>query len=113
MSDNTHQPNNWLEEFEDMANERLGEGSACKQIHPIIEAWYSKLMEGEPPESRDSVLQAIACLSTEILIDMPEDLFEVFANSVDQTEVACWVQEVLMIGRAFQMALQSGQLDDL
>lgn len=112
MSD-TNRPPNWLEEFEDMANKRLGEGSACKQIHPIVEAWYAKLMEGEPPTSRDSVMQAIACLSTEIIIDMPEEFFEAFANGLDQAEFAYWVQEILMIGRAFEIALRAGQLDDL
>ncbi len=112
MSEKRQRPK-WLEEFELMANERLGEGSACKQVHPIIEAWYDQLMEGEPPDSRDSVLQAIACLSTEIVIDMPEELFEAFVNGGDQTEFAYWVQEILMIGRAFQIALSAGELDDL
>lgn len=118
---------NWLEEFEDLANTQLGEGSACKQIHPIIEGWYSHLMNGEPPLSRPSVMQAIACLSTEIIADMPEDLLELLGLEEDETEsdelddedeaanneLMFWIQEILMIGRAFQIALDSGQLDDL
>lgn len=118
---------NWLEEFEELANTQLGEGSACKQIHPIIEVWYSRLMNGEPPQSRPSVMQAMACLSTEIMADMPEDLLELLGLEEDDTdsealdeldeaannELMFWVQEILMIGRAFQMALDSGELDDL
>ncbi|MCB9436919.1 MAG: hypothetical protein H6673_07990 [Anaerolineales bacterium] len=118
---------NWLEEFEELANTQLGEGSACKQIHPIIEGWYSRLMNGEPPQSRPSVMQAMACLSTEIMADMPEDLLELLGLEEDDTdsealddmdeaannELMFWVQEILMIGRAFQMALDSGELDDL
>lgn len=120
---------NWLEEFENLANTQLGEGSACKQIHPIIEGWYSRLMNGEPPLSRPSVMQAIACLSTEIIADMPEDLLELLGLEEDEAEsdeledededeaanneLMFWIQEILMIGRAFQIALDSGELDDL
>lgn len=113
MNDNDQRPD-WLEEFEQLANEHLNEGSACKQIHPIMERWYDRLMQSEPPTSRDSVLQAIACLSTEIVFDMPDELMDVFTiGDGDDVELSMWVQEILMIGRAFQLALQSGELDDL
>lgn len=108
---NEHNPRpNWLDEFEELANKQLGDGSSCRQVHPIIEAWYTQLMEGEPPESRASVLQAIACLSTEIILDMPEELN---MDEDDTQELSYWIQEILMIGRAFQLALESGELDDL
>lgn len=113
MNDHEQGPD-WLDEFEDMANEHLTEGSACKQIHPIVEQWYDELMDGEPPVSRDSVLQAIACLSTEIIFDMPDELLDAFTiGDGDDNELALWVQEILMIGRAFQIALNQGELDDL
>jgi hypothetical protein len=116
MDDKNQRPE-WLDEIEALANDQLGEiedGSACKQIHPIVEHWYEDLMEGDPPESRDSVMQAIACLSTEILLDMPEEVFEtLLEGEVDQLEIAFWIQEILTIGRAFQMALDKGELDDL
>lgn len=107
----------WLEDIESFANDQLGDikdGAACKQIHPIIERWYEQLMEGEPPESRDSVLQATACLSTEIFLDMPDHLFEALMEADDdQMEIMYWIQEILTIGRAFQISLDKGELDDL
>ncbi|PJF44819.1 MAG: hypothetical protein CUN55_01920 [Phototrophicales bacterium] len=113
MDDENMRPD-WLEEFEDLANRELAEGSACEQIHPMIEAWYTELMNDEPPPSRDSVLQAIACLSTEVLTDMPEVLLSTLElNDESQEALILWVQEILMIGRAFQIALDKGRLDDL
>ncbi|NDJ85101.1 MAG: hypothetical protein GYB66_04380 [Chloroflexi bacterium] len=123
MSDENESPK-WLQEFEDLANERLEHGSACKQVHPIVEAWYERLMDGDPPSSRDSVLQAIACLATEIVSDMPDEIFDHFlvdeeadeeseGSEESEAELAYWVQEILMIGRAFQIALEKGELDDL
>ncbi len=109
MDEHNQRPK-WLDEFEELANEQLGEGSSCRQVHPIIEAWYEQLMDGEPPGSRPSVLQAIACLSTEIILDMPEELD---LDEEDPQELSYWIQEILMIGRAFQIALDSGELDDL
>ncbi len=113
MSNKNQRPK-WLEEFEKLANERLNEGSACTQIHPIIERWYENLMQGDPPSSRDSILQAIACLSTEILIDLPDEVYDAVVESgVDEEELAFWVQGILMIGRTFQISLDKGELDDL
>lgn len=106
----------WLEEFEKLANDQLEEGTACRQVHPIIESWYRRLIEeSEPPESRDAVLQAIACLSTELVNDMPDSLYDLIGadNEEEQDELAFWIQEILMIGRAFQLALDNGELDDL
>lgn len=116
MSDKDQRPE-WLDDIETFANDQLGEiedGAACKQIHPIMERWYERLMDGEPPESRDSVLQAIACLSTEVFLDMPDNLFEAVMSADDeQMEIIYWIQEILTIGRAFQMSLDKGELDDL
>lgn len=104
----------WLEPFEAMANEQLDSGSACHQVHPIVENWYLKMMTHEPPASRDSVLQAIACLSTELINDMPDEVFEtLFDEGINYEDVVLWIQEVLMIGRAFQVALDAGEFDDL
>ncbi len=113
MDDNNPRPD-WLDEFEDLANQELDEGSACVQVHPIVEAWYTALMNDEPPASRDSVLQAIACLSTEVITDIPDGLLAAIELTDDsQEELILWVQEILMVGRAFQIALDKGQLDDL
>ncbi len=108
----TNEPD-WLDEFEDMANKELGDGSACEQVHPIVEKWYNELLEGEPPASRDSVIQAMSCLSTEILYDSPEDVLEAVLKHVSEDDLAGFIEYVLMVGRAFEIALQSGELDDL
>lgn len=111
MSNNTQKPE-WLDEFENLANDKLDSGSSCHQVHPIIENWYATL--AEPPKSRDSVIQAMSCLSTELLTDMPDDIFEaLFDNDLDYEVVIDWVQDILMVGRAFQDALANGNLDDL
>jgi hypothetical protein len=104
----------WLQEFQDLADEQLGDGSACEQVHPIIEQWLDELLDGDPPDSRDSVWQAMACLTTEIMYKAtPEDLQQVLQANFDEQEVMAWVEGVLLIGRAFQMALDQGRLDDL
>jgi hypothetical protein len=115
MSDHQHPQSDpdWLDEFEDMANDRLGEGSACEQVHPIIDKWYTKLLEGEPPTSRDSVVQAMSCLATEILYDSPEDLVNAVLEKVSEDEVAAFIEYVLLVGRAFEISLRNGELDDL
>jgi hypothetical protein len=103
----------WLEEFEDLANTQLPEGSSCVQVHPIVAAWYEESMAGAPPESRDSVWQALHCLSSEILLDMPQTIANVLEEHEIDEELAEWVTELLLIGRAFQIALDNGRLDDL
>lgn len=103
----------WLDEFERMANEQLSQGSACAQIHPVVAKWYGRLRESEPPASRDSVLQAIACLATEILQDAPEDVMKAVTEHVSEDELSMFIEYVLMIGRAFEASLRSGELDDL
>ena len=113
MSDQPPNEPDWLDEFQELANRELADGSSCEQVHPIVERWYRGLMQSEPPPSRDSVLQAMACLTTEILHDAPEDVLEEVLKQVDEDTLASWVEYVLMIGRAFEAALRSGDLDDL
>jgi hypothetical protein len=113
MNDQTPPEPDWLDEFRDLANRELGSGSSCEQVHPIIERWYRGLADREPPASRDSVLQAMACLSTEILYDAPGELREEVLKHVDEDTLAGWIEYMLMIGRAFETALRSGDLDDL
>lgn len=103
----------WLEEFEDLANEQLTDGSACDQVHPIVANWYAEVMAGDPPESRDSVWQALQCLTTEVMGDIPHVVAEALAERNADDELADWVTEILLIGRAFQIALDTGRLDDL
>lgn len=113
MDKNDNKPN-WLDEFENLANDQLETGSSCHQIHPIVENWYTKLLQEEPTMSRDSVLQAVSCLSTELVTDMPDEIFEALFNSdIDYEDVTFWIQQILMIGRAFQVSLDHGELDDL
>ncbi len=114
MSD-PHENNHpdWLDEFEDLANERLDDGSACEQVHPIIAAWYKEVMAGDPPPARDSVWQALQCLTTEVLNDIPLSLVEALSSEELDEDLADWVTELLLVGRAFQIALDSGRLDDL
>jgi len=103
----------WLDEFRELANRELAEGSSCEQVHPVVERWYRNLMQNEPPPSRDSVLQAMACLSTEILYDAPDDVLDAVLEHVDEEALAGWIEYVLMVGRAFEISLRNGDLDDL
>jgi hypothetical protein len=107
---------NWLDEFQDLANRELGEldeAASCEQVHPVVARWYEDLMQGEPPESRASIAQAMACLSTEIMNQIPDDAYEDLMESMDEEEVAAWIEYVLMIGRAFESALRKGDFDDI
>ena len=113
MSDQTPNDPDWLDEFQELANRELGEGSACEQVHPIVENWYHQLMHRETLASRDAVLQAMSCLSTEVLSDAPGEVLEEVLKHIDEEALASWVEYVLMIGRAFESALRSGELDDL
>ncbi|PJF41276.1 MAG: hypothetical protein D6737_05130 [Chloroflexi bacterium] len=110
-SDSSEDPK-WLIEFESLANEQLGHGSSCEQIHPIIERWYNNLLEDEPPATRDSVWQAMACLATELLLDAPEEITDVLIDADDDV-VALWIEHILLVGRALEIGLQKGDLDDL
>ncbi|HEX2907713.1 MAG TPA: hypothetical protein VHO69_12670 [Phototrophicaceae bacterium] len=113
MTDHSANDPQWLDEFEELANRQLDEGSSCEQVHPIIERWFERLMEGDPPESRDSIMQAMACLSTEVLYNAPDDLLESLLGNVNEDDLANWVEQILLIGRAFEISLRKGDLDDL
>lgn len=113
MSDHSSNDPKWLDEFEDLANRELNDGSSCEQVHPIVERWFQRLMESEPPQSRDSVMQAMACLSTEVLYNTPDDLIESLTERMSEDDLANWIEHILLIGRAFESALRNGDLDDL
>ena len=114
MADKDKSPD-WLDDFEQLADRILGQQStsSCDQVHPIIKRWYDEKMQNEPPSSRASVVQAISCLATEIVNDMPEVIYQAMEEHLDDDDVALWVQEVLLIGRALERGLQAGELDDL
>ena len=112
MSDPANQPE-WLRHYEELANEQLGVGSSCDQVHPIIARWFDQLMENDPPESRDSILQAMSCLATEVLFSSPDNLIDPLFEHADEDDVALWVEQIILVGRAFEIALRSGDLDDL
>ena len=103
----------WLNEFEEMADEELGEGSACEQIHPIVETWLEEWLESEIPTPRSSVSQAVACLATEIINNTPENVLNALMEHCEEEEVLQWIQGILVTGQAFEEALRSGRLDDL
>lgn len=103
----------WLRRIEELANAELGTGSSCEQVHPIITRWFEKLMDSDPPESRDSVLQATACLATEVLYSSPEHLINPLLEHADEDDVAMWIEQIILVGRAFEIALRNGDLDDL
>jgi len=124
MSNQSQPPNNpnsenpnWMDEIQDLADEVLGSpenGSACDQVHPVIARWYDETLEKEPPEARSSIWQAIACLATEIMMDAEQDdtlkpLFE----SIDEDALGMWIEDILMLGRAMEISLNNGELDDL
>jgi hypothetical protein len=103
----------WLDEFQDLANRQLNDGSSCEQVHPVVERWFTDLMAQEPPQSRPSVEQATACLTTEIINSFPDDVYEALLENFDDDEVAEWVEQIVRVGRAFEAALREGKLDDL
>lgn len=105
--------NRWFDEFSDMADKQLGDGSACEQIHPIVEEWFVEWLNNETPPPRSSVMQALACLSTEVLNITPQPILDALTEHCDEDEVAEWIQNILATGQAFQTALDSGRLDDL
>lgn len=113
MTNHSSEDPKWLNEFEDLANRELDGGSSCDQIHPVVERWFQELMEGDPPQSRDSVMQAMACLSTEILYNSPDNLVEGLMERMSEDDLATWIEHILLVGRAFEIALQKGDLDDL
>jgi len=115
MSDqsSSHNDPQWLDEFEHLANQQLEDGSSCDQVHPIVERWFDKLMQSDPPASRPSIAQALACLTTEVLNSTPEELIDSLLQQIDEDELSAWVENILLIGRAFEMALRKGDLDDL
>ena len=103
----------WLNPYEDMANEQLEDGSSCEQVHPIVAEWFTKLMAGDPPESRGSVIQAVSCLATEVMFSSPDNLMEPLLQNATEDEIAIWIEQILLIGRALEIALHNGDLDDL
>ncbi len=115
MSDqsSSHDDPNWLDEFEDLANQQLEDGSSCEQIHPIVEHWFDELMQNDTLDSRPSVIQALACLSTEVLYNSPDEMIESLLHTMDEDELLIWIEHILLVGRAFESALRSGDLDDL
>jgi len=103
----------WLDAFERMANDQLGQGSSCAQVHPIVERWFRALMDGDPPDDRESVAQATACLATEVFNSLPDELIQPLLAQADADDVVQWIEQILLVGRAFEAALRSGALDDL
>lgn len=103
----------WLRKIEELANAQLGSGSSCEQVHPIVARWFEKLMDSDPPDSRDSVVQATSCLATEVLLSSPDELMGPLLEHADEDEVVLWIEQILLIGRAFEIALRAGELDDL
>jgi hypothetical protein len=112
MSPENNDPN-WLDEFEQMADDKLGEGSACEQVHPIVERWLNEWLDSDITAPRSSVMQALACLATEIINNAPESIMEALENHCEEDEVYDWIQAILITGQAFQTALNEGRLDDL
>jgi hypothetical protein len=104
---------NWLDEFETMAEKELHQGSACKQIHPIVEGWLEEWLDSDLPEPRSSVSQALACLATEIMSNAPDSVLNALTENCEEDEVFQWIQGILITGQAFQDALKNGRLDDL
>jgi hypothetical protein len=103
----------WLEEFEELANERLNHGSSCDQVHPIVERWFDQLLDREPPILRDSIWQALSCLSSEVMVNSPADIIEPVLETLHEDDAAEWVETILLIGMAFQRGMDRGELDDL
>ncbi|MBL8132381.1 MAG: hypothetical protein JNL42_11035 [Anaerolineae bacterium] len=115
MADDQQHPEepDWMHEFDELARRELGEGSACEQVHPIIEQWYRELDEDDIPPSRPSVEQAVSCLATEIMLDTPPEILDEVVKHVDEDTLAWWIEHILTVGRALEASLRDGGLDDL
>ncbi|MFZ4827333.1 MAG: hypothetical protein ACOYLB_08250 [Phototrophicaceae bacterium] len=121
MSDQPYAPlpddPDWMENIDDYANDQLSDletNSSCEQIHPIIANWYRETLEQAPPPASSAVWQAVSCLTTEIIQDMQED--EELEGVIDEETIAplaLWIEDILTLGRALEIALRSGRLDDL
>ena len=107
----------WMDDIQDHADRVLGEldsGTAYDQVHPVIASWYDDELEKEPPESRPAVWQAVACLATEIMMDAEnDDSLAPLLESADDEAVAMWIEHILLVGRAMEISLRNGDLDDL
>jgi hypothetical protein len=104
----------WLDQFDDLADQELGDGSACAQIHPVVEKWYQAwLDDNDKPLLRSSVSQAVSCLATEIVNNTPDSILEALMQNCEEDDVFNWIENLLLTGKAFQEALDSGKLDDL
>ncbi|MEO0562094.1 MAG: hypothetical protein AAF125_08270 [Chloroflexota bacterium] len=107
----------WMDELQDHADHVLGDldmESACDQVHPIIASWYDDELEREPPDSRPAVWQAVACLATEIIMDAEQDdVLGPLVAELDEDAISMWVEHILVVGRAMQISLDNGELDDL
>jgi hypothetical protein len=106
----------WLEEFERLADEVLSGrklSPPLEHIQPRIKAWYEATLDQDHPDERPTLSQALACLATEIMTDMPTSLFEALVDKVEDDTVADWILDILMLGRAFEKAVQNGTLDEL
>lgn len=113
MSEPPDKDPQWMNDLEDMANASLPDGSACEQVHPIVERWFNRLLDEEPPRSRPAVEQAMSCLTTEVLHTLPEEALDAIFEALGEDEFVAWVEQLLLIGRCFETSLHSGELDDL
>lgn len=103
----------WLEEYERLAEAILGDQDTrtSKDIHPIVKAWYEETLNTDAfVPSTQLTLQALACLTTEVMTDMPDNIFHQLFFQVEEEEIIRWVQEILILGRTFEHALKTGQL---
>ncbi len=104
----------WLHDLEEYADANLETGSSCDQVHPIVQQWHDHFLECEPPsDDRDSVCQAMSCLSTEVVHTIPDTMLQAICELFNQDDLTAWVQYVLTVGRAFERGLNNGELDDL
>jgi hypothetical protein len=79
-----------------------------------VERWLDGLLSGDPPESRDAVWQAMSCLTTEIVYKLtPDSILDVMHEHLDEDEFMSWLESIVLVGRAFEMSLSNGDLDDL
>ena len=107
--------NDWLTGFNDLANKRLNEQPEVRSLFPTIEEWFSS-QHSNSVETIDSPIQkAVACLSTEVIFSMPDELRELFdfRHAQDEEKLVEWIQRILNIGRAFQESLDWGEFSDL
>src|SRR5688572_16348061 len=109
MSHNTILPN-WILQLQSLVEARLTQRLLPDELYQLIETWFQQCPP--PCETEESPVQdAIACLSAEVIFNMPPELRQIFdfRSGENEETLLRWISEVINLGRCFQEALDKGE----